>query len=230
MKRLFLYLPLITLAGSGPASAASSFSDASMGEVILYVAIILAFVGMSIGAIAGAKRGFNVFATGLGGFFLGPFAFVLFFVPRAKTKAPKAIRQCPFCQAPMASDAKVCGKCGWDAAKQQRIAEPQREPEFQKDSESTHRRRAKRRSKSKREDAAKHEGPKNLSSEFAQYSEMLRQTLPGTLNRPKDIEYMEKFSKKDEGVHCSNPDCGRLLLPPYEKCPHCGTVQIRGAA
>ncbi|NEV64448.1 zinc ribbon domain-containing protein [Thiorhodococcus minor] len=231
MKRLVLYLPTLTLAGAGPAAAASSFSDASTGEVILYVAIILAFVGMSIGAIAGVKRGFNVFATGVGGFFLGPFAFVLFFVPRAKTEASEETPQCPFCHEPMASGAKVCGQCGWDAAKQQGIAQPQREAEFQKDSESTRRRRrSKRRSKSKGDASAKHEAHKDLSSEFAQYSEMLRQTLPGTLNRPKDIAYMEKFSKKDEGVHCSNPDCRRLLLPPYEKCPHCGRVQIRGAA
>ncbi|NEX23203.1 DUF4282 domain-containing protein [Thiorhodococcus mannitoliphagus] len=228
MKRLVLHVPLFALAGSGAVWAAPAFSDASMGDVIPYVVIIFAFLGMSVGAIAGVKRGFNVFATGIGGFFLGPLAFVLFLVPRAKrVKRQKEADQCPFCRESMAPGAKVCGNCGWDPAKKKGISEPQREAAIQADSEP---RRRRSRSKSKSPSTAKRDASNNLSSEFAQYSEMLRQTLPGTLNRPKDIDYMAKFSKKDEGIHCANPACQRMLLPPYEKCPHCGTVQIRGAA
>lgn len=226
MKRSLLTVTLVFAAASTQSWAGVGFDDVLAGDTVLYIALILAFVGMSVGALAGAKRGINVLGAAIGGFFLGPLSFVLFFLPGKRPRAEGQTPSCPFCEEPLTGGVKVCGKCGWDSQQGARVIESEQKGPAPKDKSGSGRASSgKRASRSKPRPSA----PNDLSSEFAQYSEMLRQTLPGALNRPQVIDYTKKIGK-DDALRCSNSSCNRLLLPPYEKCPHCGTVQIHSQA
>lgn len=208
MTRFKLLLSGVMLAGWARAWATQNSSDASLDDSRLYVALFLAFLGMSIGIFAGMKRGFNLFGAAIGGFFLGPFAFLLLFIPALASRTEKRIK-CPFCGSLIRPDASVCGHCHRDLKTEIVLPEPTPKPPAPK---------------AKPVPKAKTAVPNVVSTEFAQYSEMARRTIPGAFIRPA-IPNAEPKDAKEKVTRCSNPDCNRILPPPYHKCPHCGTLQ-----
>ncbi|MBK1721375.1 hypothetical protein CKO23_03790 [Thiocystis violacea] len=220
MKRLLLFIPLIALPGLAQSWAVPDFDGATLGDtpLFLYATLIWALVGVTGGVFAGRMRGFNAAVGAIGGLFLGPLSLLLFFVP-ARTPALEAPLSCPVCARRIAPGQALCGGCGWDPKKPSVTVEPSPVAPSRKEA-SAPKKQAVR-------SQPRLEVPQDLSSEFAQYSEMLRRSLPGALDRPVLIDYTEKFAQvvEDDAIRCSNPRCKRLLPPPYHLCPHCGTEQ-----
>ncbi|MBK1719514.1 hypothetical protein [Thiocystis violacea] len=202
MKRFSFLIPLIWLAGWTRSWAAPDAGDLSLEASVLYVALILAFLGMTVGVFASTKRGFNIFRAAIAGFVLGPFAFLLFFRPGPASCSESGVKWWLLGGRMSADDA-----AGQDAVKETGLPEPERQSPLPEAPSSR---------------KAKPAAAKDLSSEFAQYSEMLRRTMPGALIRENPIDYAEKFGEAPV-IRCSNPDCNRLLPPPHHQCPHCGT-------
>lgn len=216
MKRITVMSIWIALAGSAQTWAAPNAHDATPDYSVFYFVLMLAVVGMSVGTLAGVKKGFSLGRATIGGFLLGPFAFLLFFIPTPASGSGNSLQRL-FCVGPRSSDVTAGEDCHRTIDHEPGVPEPsQRQP--------TRKTKSKRAAKSKRETkpTAHTEPP---ASVFAEESEMLRQTMPGALVRTERIDYAEKFVHEDV-ARCSSPDCGRLLPPPYHRCPHCGTVQV----
>lgn len=201
MNRFVYLTPSVLLAAWTTVWAAPDSSHPGLYDVAPYLALILAFLGMGVGVLAGTKRGLNLVVAALGGFVLGPLAFVLFFVPRRLSL--KSLLTCPHCGSRVDPTDVRCGNCHRRLGSEDGAAGLTVQEVMPK---------------------AKPAEAKGLSSEFAQYSEMLRRTLPGALSRGQNIDYSNKFGKA-EAARCVNPDCGRLLPPSHRQCPHCGTHQ-----
>jgi len=69
-----------------------------------------AILGALIGVAAAQKKGFSMVGAVLGGFFLGPLAFLLFFVSGV-TKADATNKKCPHCAEWIKGEATICKHC-----------------------------------------------------------------------------------------------------------------------
>lgn len=224
MRPSLLRILLILLIWPAQTWAAPSL-ESVVRDYGLYLAIgalSLALIGVGVGVLAARKRGFNAVLGALAGLVLGPLSPLLFLAPRREAATQEA--QCPQCGEGIPAGRVSCASCGWDPERPVPQASPQKPASAAK---------GERKSASKRRARRMVEVDDDLSSEFAQYSEMLRKTLPGALDRPELIDYGQKFAQvaavSDDSNRCCNPACDRLLPPPYEHCPHCGTKQT-GAA
>ena len=209
MKRFYLSIPLLFLAGCTRSWAAPDAGLISMDNSALYLALIVAFLGMTVGVFASTKRGLNIFRAAIGGLFLGPFAFLLFFISARVSCSERGVKWL-LCGGWMSSEDAVCGGGGYrDIKNETGIPEADQKPPLPKATPTQ---------------KAKAAAPTDLSSlEFAQYSEMLRRTMPGAFIRQYPIEYAAKLGEESV-IRCSNPDCNRILPPPHHTCPHCGTA------
>jgi hypothetical protein len=202
MNGLIFTTILITLAMASEASAATSLSMLTPGYPVILAVSSLAFLGMAVGVLAATRRRLNVLGAAVGGLLLGPLAFLLFFVPR---RVPETLIETRAHEgkAPAAPEGGHRGSSP-PSAEQEPVA-----PKRQRRTEAP---------------PPKPNVRDDISSEFAQYSEMLRRTLPGALDRPEVIDYAGRFAA-DDVDRCSNPMCGRLVPPQTTKCPHCGMVR-----
>ena len=208
MNRFTILVAGSVLTSWARALSADDFSIASLDGLALSVAVLLALFGMMIGIFAGRQRGFNLFGAALGGFFLGPFAFLLFFMPGLDPRTENWVK-CPFCAGLIRPNAAVCGHCHRHLDTAPDLSEPTPTPPIQRS-----------KSNPKTEPTA----PVGVSTEFAQYSEMARRTIPGAFIRPAIPDDTAKAAK-EKVIRCVNPDCNRILPPPYHTCPHCGTTR-----
>ena len=216
MKGSIFVTALVGLCLSSETLAAVSFSTLTPIHPALYAIPALALLGLALGVVASNRRGLNRFGAALGGLFLGPLAFLLFFVPSRRAPAVSEA-SCPACGATLIAEGAPCGSCAAVKAQEHaRLREQEMEAERARSQARPRRRKAPDKGGAPSRD--------DLSSEFAQYSEMLRRTLPGALDRPAAIDYAGRFAAEDVD-RCSNPMCGRLVPPESTKCPHCGMVQ-----
>jgi len=68
---------------------------------------MFAALGALVGVLAAHRRGFSLVAGALGGAFLGPLSFLMFFVSSVDRG-----RTCPQCAERVKADARKCKHCG----------------------------------------------------------------------------------------------------------------------
>jgi len=81
-----------------------------MGGALLFWGLLGTLIGLS----AARKKGFSPVAGAIGGFLLGPLAFLLLAV--SGVSRGEANKKCPHCAEWIKAEAKVCKHCGRDVS------------------------------------------------------------------------------------------------------------------